>query len=92
MRACQGPGPAGFYAVSLSYSFSCENSKTPDGLLNNQQNVENLNGLPAGSTVTICGQQAAPAGWVTISIQASYLCVLSRSGGVGNNAIQIRKL
>ena len=89
---CTGPAPAGFYATSLSFSYSCTGTKTPNGLLNDQQTVTNLNGLPVGTTKTICGLQAPPTGWVTVSIVQSYLCVLARGGGVGDNAIAIRKV
>ncbi|MET8006657.1 hypothetical protein [Nonomuraea glycinis] len=41
------PPPAGFYATALSYSFNCEISKTPNGVLNNQQTLTNINGLPS---------------------------------------------
>ncbi len=90
--ACQQPPPAGFYATALSYSFQCEGSKTPNGLLNNQQTVTNLNGLPSGTTKIICGIQTAPSGWVETAVVQTYLCVLAHGGGVGDNAIQIRKV
>ncbi|MCO6003596.1 hypothetical protein NE236_01240 [Actinoallomurus purpureus] len=91
VTACMAPGPAGFYATAYSYSFSCEITKTPSGTFNNQEQLTNLNGRPSGTTVTICGIQSAPSGWVQVAIAQSYLCVYARSGGVGNNAVTIRK-
>ncbi|WP_460334232.1 hypothetical protein [Actinoallomurus acanthiterrae] len=92
VRACMAPAPTGFYATAYSYSFSCEITKTPSGQFNNQATYTNLNGLPSGFTTTICGIQTAPSGWVQVAIAQSYLCVYSRTGGVGDNAITIRKL
>lgn len=86
------PPPAGFYATALSYSYDCEISKTPNGVLNNQQTLTNLNGLPSGRTLVICGVQSAPPGWTVVSVVRSYLCVYARGGGVGDNAVSIRKL
>jgi hypothetical protein len=86
------PPPAGFYATALSYSYDCEISKTPNGVLNNQQTLTNLNGLSSGRTLVICGVQSAPPGWTVVSVVRSYLCVYARGGGVGDNAVSIRKL
>ncbi|MEV7801583.1 hypothetical protein AB0O28_01390 [Microbispora sp. NPDC088329] len=86
------PPPAGFYATALSYSYSCEAGKTPNGLLNNQQTLTNLNGRPSGSTAIICGIQSAPSGWTVVAVVQSYLCVYAHGGGVGDNAVSIRKL
>ena len=84
--------PAGFYATALSYSTNCEISKTPNGVLNNQQTLTNINGLPAGRTLIICGVQSAPSGWTVVAVVQTYLCVYARGGGVGDNAVSIRKL
>ncbi|WP_113700625.1 hypothetical protein [Nonomuraea lactucae] len=86
------PPPAGFYATALSYSYDCDASKTPNGLLNNQQTLTNLNGLPSGRTIVICGYQPAPPGWTVIAVVRAYQCVYARGGAVGDNAVSIRKL
>jgi hypothetical protein len=86
------PPPAGFYATALSYSYNCEISKTPNGVLNNQQTLTNINGLPSGRTLIICGVQSAPPGWTVVAVVQTYLCVYARGGGVGDNAVSIRKL
>jgi hypothetical protein len=91
VTACQMPPPSGFYATSWSYSFSCEASKTPNRLLNNLQAVTNLNGLSSGYSIVICGIQEAPAGWQLIAIVAAYQCVYPHGGGLGQNAVSIRK-
>jgi len=92
VTACQMPPPSGFYATSWSYSYSCEASKTPDRLLNNLQQVTNLNGMPSGYSTVICGIQAAPTGWVLLAVVAAYQCVYANGGGVGQNAVSIRKI
>ncbi|MFE0023756.1 hypothetical protein [Amycolatopsis sp. NPDC059021] len=91
VSACQMPPPSGFYATSWSYTASCEGSKTPDRLLNNLQSVTNLNGLSSGFTIVICGIQNAPSGWELLAIVAAYQCVYPRAGGLGQNAVSIRK-
>jgi hypothetical protein len=37
-------------------------------LFNNLQVVTNLNGLPSGFSIVICGIQNAPAGWDLIAV------------------------
>lgn len=86
------PPPSGFYATALSYSANCEPSKSPNGLLNNQQTLTNLNGRPSGSTAVICGVQSAPPGWTVVAVVRAYQCVYARGGAVGDNAVSIRKL
>lgn len=92
VSACQMPPPSGFYTTSWSYRASCEASKTPNRLFNNLQVVTNLNGLPSGRTIVICGIQGAPAGWQLLAIVSAYQCVYANGGGVGQNAVSIRKL
>jgi hypothetical protein len=91
VTACQMPPPSGFYATSWSYSSSCEASKTPNMLFNNLQVVTNLNGLSSGYTIVICGIQGAPAGWELVAIVAAYQCIYPHGGGLGQNAVSIRK-
>ena len=91
VRACQMPPPSGFYATAWSYSFSCEASKTPNMLFNNLQTVTNLNGLPSGTSIVICGIQSAPSGWQLVAVVAAYQCVYANGGGLGQNAVSIRK-
>ncbi|MFG2042927.1 hypothetical protein [Dactylosporangium sp. NPDC048998] len=91
VNACQMPPPSGFYATSWSYSFSCEASKTPNRLFNNLQVVTNLNGLPSGTSMVICGIQDAPAGWVLVAVVSAYQCIYVNGGGLGQNAVSIRK-
>ncbi|MEU9885700.1 hypothetical protein [Sphaerisporangium sp. NPDC051011] len=92
VTACITPPPAGFYATAFSYSFSCEMTKTPNRIFNDQHTLTNLNGRPSGSTAIICGLQPSPPGWTTTAVVQAYQCVYPRSGGLGDNAIAIRKL
>jgi hypothetical protein len=86
------PPPAGFYATALHYTDSCNPSTTPNRVLNNQQTLTNLNGMPRGRTIVICGYQPAPPGWTVLAVVQAYQCVYARGGGVGDNAVEIRKL
>lgn len=89
---CITTPPAGFYATALSYSYDCEISKTPNRVFNNVQTLTNLNGLPRGRTLVICGYQAAPPGWTVVAVVQAYQCIYARGGGLGDNAVSIRKL
>ncbi|GAA4547998.1 hypothetical protein [Amycolatopsis samaneae] len=91
VTACQMPPPSGFYATSWSYSVACEASKTPNRLLNNLQAVTNLNGVATGFTIVICGIQNAPSGWELLAVVAAYQCIYPHGGGLGQNAVSIRK-
>jgi len=84
--------PSWFWATDLSYREYCNPSQTPNGVLNNVQTMINLQGLPTGTTVTVCGWGTPPSGWAAVAVVSSYRCVLARGGAVGQNAMTIRKL
>ncbi|MFD1541098.1 hypothetical protein [Nonomuraea guangzhouensis] len=46
----------------------------------------------SGRTLIICGVQSAPPGWTVVAVVQTYLCVYARGGGIGDNAVSIRKL
>lgn len=84
------PRPGGWVAVS--YLRLGEECPGPEDEAYTGVLLQNVRGLPVGSVLDICADQAIPRGWARINAPAQHTCEGARVEADQPTAIRIRKM
>ncbi|MFE2107466.1 hypothetical protein ACFXAF_16545 [Kitasatospora sp. NPDC059463] len=79
--------PSGWVDVQWWNDFSCGSTFSP-----NTKKIEQVDGLPIGTTLNVCASALPPAGWVQLSEFYSSSCRYSVSPSFNNNSWQIKRV
>lgn len=79
--------PAGWVDIQWWYSASCGSTFVP-----NTKQIQNLAGLPVGSTVNACASTFPPAGWTQTAFYFSSACRYSSVPSLDPNTWTLKRV